>query len=162
MTLILAICCTLLGHEKWAVRDRASVTLGSYGPAAIPYLQHAAGSSDPEVRHRAKTLLGEARRQQIEMWLIAQKELPWIDSAPGVWPLSDDMYIYVVAGRDEATRRGVLHGAPQWNDYRFATAAWLRDRLGGEDLTFGDAAELLRVMRERCAAWRVVGGYPQP
>jgi hypothetical protein len=51
-----------LGHDDWAVREKASAALRAAGEPALAALETAAKSPDPEVRARATELVGQIRR----------------------------------------------------------------------------------------------------
>ena len=49
-----------LGDDSYAVRQAASAELAGLGAAAVPYLRHALGDPDEEVKERAENLLKDA------------------------------------------------------------------------------------------------------
>jgi hypothetical protein len=162
MNTLLAILCSLLGADNYHIRNAAHETLTALGPVASAHLQLASRSMDPEVRHRALTITADIRRRQVDTWLDAQAELPWFDSAPGVWPVTDEWIHCLHAGTAEVNRRGLLLGTPNWLEYRLATRTYLQERMADGAMGFDEAGALLGVMRKRCAHWVANNAYPQP
>lgn len=60
-----------LSHSRYALRERARIELEKIGPAALPALQKAASSADPEVSHSAELLIQKLEEQQQREKLLA-------------------------------------------------------------------------------------------
>lgn len=120
-----------LGHDDFQRRESASAALAALGPIAIPGLERAASSDDPEVRSRARHLLGRHYRTHADA--IAGRllprgwtHLPWIDCLPGhAWGETQGYLTLAHEGGTESDVSG------QWPSYRRATRLWLSDQLAG-------------------------------
>ena len=79
MLLMFAALLTMqLGHEDFAVREAASTALENLGPLALPALERACLSDDPEIVVRAKRLRKKLWLETIERY----GRMPWVDCLP--------------------------------------------------------------------------------
>lgn len=161
MEVLYALMILALGSPSFAARQAASAALES--PAAypaLPQLQIAARSPDPEVAQRAGRLVERHRATLADAWIARQGKLPWLDSLPrDSADITDLVSHYVELGRARVSADN-NHGGPDWPAYREATRLWLWGRI--VDGTDPEAlAGVLAAMRERCVRWERIGQYDE-
>lgn len=164
-SLLLAALLSLLGHEDYATREKASEALARAGLAAEPVLLVGSRCPDAEVKARCRALLARLARERLDADLASLRAglagkgydaWPWIDSLPPEnrpWAVSHYL----------ACSTAPVRGAPDWPEYREATRLWVQDSLAaGEPKAVLEAllAEMVERERERCTVqtgWRFAG-----
>ncbi|MCC5830059.1 MAG: PQQ-binding-like beta-propeller repeat protein [Phycisphaeraceae bacterium] len=89
---------TQLSDSDFHVREYAEQQLRAAGPRAVPWLEEAARSRDPEVRRRAQRALAHLRRDMTraeEAWTV---QLPGMAQTPPI--LMGDRVVTATAGRE--------------------------------------------------------------
>jgi hypothetical protein len=113
-----------LGDRSYRRREAAHHTIAQLGRLAVPYLQRAQSSPNPEIARRATLLLGPydaeiADQHSHELMPTEWPRRPWLflpDTALGY-------YLSLAQGAMAKT------GPPDWPEYREATRLWVRGML---------------------------------
>ena len=159
MDVLYAILIALLGSPSFATREAATEALAAQYPA-LPHLQAAARSPDPEVAFRAGRLVERHRAVLADAWIARQGKLPWMDSMPrDSADITDLVSHYVELARPRVAVDN-NHSGPDWPAYREATRLWLWARI-----VDGDSPEalvgVLAAMRVRCDRWERIKQYDE-
>lgn len=149
MDLLFSLLIALLGHNDFQTREAATLALSHLGRKAELHLEIAAGSKDPEVRHRALNLVIPLRLKWLDAHLKERPTLPWLDSLPLDYPERAAVISNFFQSREPANDRD---DEPH-RGYRAATRAYLKFLIA-DGVSRGDVLELLRKMDERCPAWQ--------
>jgi predicted Rdx family selenoprotein len=74
-----------LAHGEYGVRDKATRRLIAIGEAALPFVEEAAKSDDPEVRCRARSVLGAPRKAAGDVSAELAKAIALLFAAKDKW-----------------------------------------------------------------------------
>jgi hypothetical protein len=110
-----------LGDRSYRRREEAHRALADFGRLAVPHLEKAQASPNPEIARRATLLLGPyeveiADRRSRELMPTDWPRRPWLDLPEYA------MGHYLSLARSETSKSG----APDWPEYREATRLWVR------------------------------------
>ncbi len=143
-----AVMVPLTGHDKFNVREAASVSLATLGPLSHQNLLHGTNSPDPEIVRRCNLLVRNEKQKFVRAWLDAQP-MPYIDSIALLIdkrPTQINVWLSMTKGTACIFDGGDHYPYPiKWHEYRRATAIWLEFEMM-EGMTMREARTIINTM----------------